>query len=155
MKNFNPLSAILSGLIATTGMTMLMVVAPSMGFPEMDIAKMLSGFMGAPVVVGWIAHGMIGLVLAASYALFFEPRTKMSRLLSGMVFGLIPWLVAQTVMMPMMGMGLFSGSMMMAGGSLMGHLIYGAVLGLLYRPRFDSVSNDFEPNLSTKGHSGR
>jgi hypothetical protein len=29
----------------------------------------------------------------------------------------------------MMGMGLFSGSMIMAGGSLVGHLVYGVVLG--------------------------
>jgi hypothetical protein len=36
------------------------------------------------------------------------------------------------VVMPMMGMGLFSGSMVMAGGSLIGHLLYGAVVGAVY-----------------------
>ncbi len=39
---------------------------------------------------------------------------------------------AQLVVMPMMGMGLFSGSMLAAGGSLMGHLVYGAVAGQVY-----------------------
>lgn len=38
-------------------------------------------------------------------------------------------LMAQLVVMPMMGMGLFSSSMQMALGSLVGHLVYGAILG--------------------------
>lgn len=35
--------------------------------------------------------------------------------------------------MPMMGAGFFSGSLMAATGSLMGHLVYGAVVGAVYR----------------------
>jgi hypothetical protein len=34
----------------------------------------------------------------------------------------------------MMGMPLFSGSMVMAMGSLIGHLVYGAVVGAVYGP---------------------
>jgi hypothetical protein len=34
--------------------------------------------------------------------------------------------------MPMMGMPVFSGSVMMAMGSLVGHLVYGAVVGGIY-----------------------
>jgi hypothetical protein len=37
--------------------------------------------------------------------------------------------MAQLVVMPMMGMGVFSGSATLAMGSLIGHLVYGAVLG--------------------------
>jgi hypothetical protein len=40
-----------------------------------------------------------------------------------------PWLMAQVAVMPMMGMGLFSGSLPVAMGSLVGHLMYGAVIG--------------------------
>jgi len=47
----------------------------------------------------------------------------------GALYGLAPWLVAQIVVIPMMGMGLFSGSMLLAGGSLIGHLVYGVVVG--------------------------
>ena len=36
--------------------------------------------------------------------------------------------------MPMMGMPLFSGSAIMAMGSLIGHLIYGGVVGAVYGP---------------------
>ena len=47
----------------------------------------------------------------------------------GALFALAPWLLAQVVVMPMMGMGLFSGAMSMAMGSLIGHIIYGGVVG--------------------------
>lgn len=40
--------------------------------------------------------------------------------------------VVSTVVAPMMGMPFFSGSMMMAGGSPVGHLIYGSVVGAVY-----------------------
>ncbi len=40
--------------------------------------------------------------------------------------------MAQLVVMPMMGARLFSGPILMAGGSRMGHLVFGAVLGALY-----------------------
>ena len=40
--------------------------------------------------------------------------------------------MAQLVVLPMMGAGLFSGSALVAAGSLMGHLVYGAVLGAVY-----------------------
>jgi hypothetical protein len=45
---------------------------------------------------------------------------------------LAPWLLAQVVVMPMMGMGLFSGAMNLAMGSLIGHIIYGGVVGAVY-----------------------
>jgi hypothetical protein len=50
----------------------------------------------------------------------------------GAPYGLAPFLMAQLVVMPMMGMPLFSGSASMAMGSLVGHLIYGGVLGWIY-----------------------
>ena len=44
------------------------------------------------------------------------------------------WVLAQVVVMPMMGGGLFSsamGGMMAAMGSLIGHLLYGGLLGAI------------------------
>lgn len=40
--------------------------------------------------------------------------------------------MAQILVMPMMGMAVFSGSAVMAIGSLIGHLVYGAVVGVKY-----------------------
>jgi len=53
----------------------------------------------------------------------------------GMTYGLVPWLMAQLAVMPMMGMGFFalaSGSIVPALQSLMGHLMYGATVGGVY-----------------------
>jgi len=41
-------------------------------------------------------------------------------------------MVAQLIMMPMMGMPVFSGAVSMAMGSLVGHFVYGASVGAVY-----------------------
>lgn len=128
----NVARALVAGVVGTAVMTVVATMgAPMMGLPKMNPAEMLAGQMGGNAALGWAAHFMIGVVLAGIYA---SVATKLPGpvALRGAVFGLAPWLLAQVAVMPMMGMGLFSGSMMMAGGSLMGHLIYGAVVGAVY-----------------------
>jgi uncharacterized membrane protein YagU involved in acid resistance len=123
-------------------------MAPLMGF-KMDIPSMLAGTMGTPVIVGWIAHFMIGEILAINFAAIFLKRTnKIADIKSGALFGLIPWFIAQIMVMPMMNIlaggsysaGLFSGSAMIAMASLVGHLIYGGVLGAIYKPDYATVN---------------
>lgn len=119
-----------AGVVGTLVMTAVgLYVAPMMGMPPMNPANMLAGAMGGMLVLGWMAHLMIGVVLAVGYAWAFLGRLPGPAVAQGAIFSLIPWLMAQVMVMPMMGMPLFSGSMAMAGGSLVGHLVYGAVLG--------------------------
>jgi len=121
---------IAAGVLGTLVMTMVGVyVAPMMGIPPMNPADMLAGAMGGLTILGWAAHLMIGIVLALIYAKVVLPHLPAPPVVRGALFSLAPWLMAQVVVMPMMGMGLFSGSMSMAGASLVGHLVYGAVLG--------------------------
>jgi hypothetical protein len=50
------------------------------------------------------------------------------------MWSVVLWLIAQTVVMPMMGAGVFSSAMggaMAAMGSLIGHLLYGSLLGVI------------------------
>jgi uncharacterized membrane protein YagU involved in acid resistance len=80
---------------------------------------------------------MIGIaILAIGYALVKDYLPKSSSLAKGLFYGGIVWLMAQLIVMPMMGAGFFSShlpqGMMMAAGSLMGHLIYGGALGVVY-----------------------
>ena len=58
----------------------------------------------------------------------------------GALYGVAPFLVAQVVLMPMMGMPLFSGSVPLAMGSLIGHLIYGAAVGAVYAEGTETAS---------------
>lgn len=119
-----------AGVLATLVMTMVGVyVAPMMGIPAMNPADMLAAQMGGLTAVGWAGHLMIGTVLAFIYATVAVDKLPGPTVARGAVFGLAPWLMAQVLVMPMMGMGLFSGSATLAGGSLIGHLVYGGVLG--------------------------
>lgn len=87
--------------------------------------------MGGNVALGWMAHFVIGIVLARRYAAVFVNRLPGAHR-PRRALQLLPWLMAQIVVMPMMGMGLLSGSMIAAGGSLMGHIVYDIALGAVY-----------------------
>ena len=136
MQTNNVTKTVFAGLAATAVMTMIMLMAPLMGMPEMNIGKMLGEFMGVPTAVGWLAHFMIGTVLAIIFARILFSRLPGSPVVKGLLFGLVPWFVAQVMMNPMMGAGLFASNtpapMMMVMGSLLGHAVYGAVLGGVY-----------------------
>lgn len=128
--------AILAGLAGTLVMTLVMLMAPLMGMPPMPIGNMLAGFMGIPVVLGWVAHFMIGAVLAIIYATVFASRLPGGAVVRGALYGLIPWFLAQIMVNPMMGAGFFASNtpapLMMVLGSMLGHLAYGAVVGGVY-----------------------
>jgi uncharacterized membrane protein YagU involved in acid resistance len=124
--------AALAGLLATLVMTVVgLWVAPLMGMPAMNPAAMLAGAIGGSIALGWIAHLMVGTVLALMYAVVAS-RLPGPAAVRGALYGLAPWLLAQLFVMPMMGMPVFSGSAALAIGSLIGHLVYGAVVGAVY-----------------------
>ena len=128
----NWMKAAIAGIVATLVMTMVGVWgAPMMGMPAMNPADMLAMKMGNNIMLGWAGHLMIGVILALIYAKV-GGMLRGPAPIRGAVFAIAPWLVAQVMVMPMMGMGLFSGSMTMAVGSLIGHLVYGATLGAIY-----------------------
>ena len=130
--NVNFGRAAVAGVVGAVVMTVVgLYVAPMMGIPPMNLADMLAGQMGGNGVIGWGGHFMIGVILAVIYAVVAGslPGPVIVR---GALYGLAPWLLAQLVVMPMMGMGLFSGAMNLAMGSLLGHIIYGGVVGVVY-----------------------
>ncbi|HET9066352.1 MAG TPA: DUF6789 family protein [Gemmatimonadales bacterium] len=71
----------------------------------------------------------IGAILAVIYAFLAESRLPGPPAARGAIFAVAPWLIAMVVMMPLMGMPLFGGGAAPAMGSLIGHLVYGAVMG--------------------------
>ena len=124
---------LLAGAAGTAAMTMLMLVAPLMGMPKMAIGEMLGSFLGIGTAAGWAMHLVIGLILAAIYAAVVATRLPAFPLVRGAIYGFGVFLMAQLVVTPMMGGGVFSGgNVMTIAGSLMGHLVYGGILGALY-----------------------
>ena len=136
MQKPNLTKALLAGVGGTIAMTMLTYIAPMMGMPEMNIPQMLSGFMGVPIVAGWLGHFMIGTMFAFMYAYVFVGKLPGAPWVKGALYGLLPWFLAQIMVNPVMGSGVFAlntpAPMLMVVGSLMGHLVYGAVLGAVY-----------------------
>jgi len=63
-EKLNIKRAIVAGLAGTAVMTALMLMAPMMGMPPMNIGKMLGSMMGGITTLGWVAHFMFGTVLA-------------------------------------------------------------------------------------------
>ncbi len=124
----------LGGLVGTAVMTLMMYfVAPMMLGAPMDIAAMLGSMMGGSWALGMMVHFMNGtVVFPLVYALVVGAFLPGPAAVKGMVWGALLWLAAQVMVMPMMGAGFFSanaGGMMAVVASLMGHLVYGALLG--------------------------
>lgn len=128
----NVKKAVWGGILGTVAITIVATFgAPMMGLPKMDIPGMLANVMGGSIVLGWVVHFMIGTILAFGYTLLQE-RLPGPAIIRGALYGLAPWFMAQVAVMPMMGMEFFSGAFAPALGSLIGHLIYGAVVGVVY-----------------------
>lgn len=113
----NVVRSMAGGFVGTAVMTAMMyLVAPMMGL-HMDIAQMLGSVLGNNWTAGMMMHFVNGTVI---FPLLYAY--------------VILWLVAQVMVMPMMGGGFFSmamGGMMAAMGSLVGHLLYGGILGAI------------------------
>ena len=144
--------ALLGGVVGTAAFTVLAYAGPLMGFPRMDIATMLGTMIVSdPAGAFWpgmAMHFMIGLILALGYAALFASWLPGAPWLRGAIYGLVPWAMAMVVVMPMMAVvhplvvagmmpapGFFllgMGTVMAPLGSLIGHLVYGAVVGAIY-----------------------
>jgi uncharacterized membrane protein YagU involved in acid resistance len=133
MSQVNLGRGIAAGTVGTAAITMLMLGAPLMGMPKMPIGEMLGSFLHIGSAAGWTMHIVIGLVLALIYAAWFAARLPGGPAVSGAIYGLGVFLVAQLVVTPMMGGGVFSGgNLPMIMGSLIGHVVYGALVGVVY-----------------------
>jgi len=107
------------------GMTMTM----------MGMMPMIASMVGSQsALVGWMIHILISAFIGATFGIIFGgASTSYGRLLGfGLLYGAMWWVLGPLLVMPsMLGMPLFmiNGMTLM---SLVGHLIFGAILGLVY-----------------------
>ena len=132
----NLMKAIAGGLAGTVLMTLMMYfVAPMMLGHPMDIAEMLGKMMGNSWGLGMLAHLINGIIVfPLIYIFFVYERTKGAPVARGMIWGIILWLVAELVVMPMAGAGFFSADirgMKAIMAALIGHVVYGGTLGAI------------------------
>jgi hypothetical protein len=112
-------------------------MAPMMGMPKMDIAGMLGGMIKMPWTVGMLIHFMNGtIIFPLIYVFVLYNVLPGPGFVKGIIWGTLLFVIAQTMVMPMAGAGFFSSNspqaVMMVMGSLIGHLIYGAIMGGIY-----------------------
>ena len=129
---------VLAGLAATVVLSLLMVLKAMLGLlPQLDLPKMLAGMMGSPdmSIIGWIVHFAIGIVgYGVAIAALDSKLPGTSRVGHGVMLGVIGWLIMMVVLMPMASAGFFGMNMgvMAPLMTLVLHLIFGGVLGLVY-----------------------
>ena len=88
-------------------------------------------------IVGFGIHMLISAFIGATFGVIFGPmsRTLQLGLVWGLVYGVVWWVLGPLMLMPtMMGLGLQFGAAFTLPNlmSLMGHLIYGAVTGIVF-----------------------
>ena len=97
----------------------------------MGLMPMIAAMVGAEsVIVGWVVHLAISSSIGVTYAVLLAPASSMvMAVVTGLGWGLLWWVLGPLLIMPTaLGMGVFMINQTTLL-SLVGHLIFGAILG--------------------------
>jgi hypothetical protein len=123
------------------GLLMQMMTAPTPDGGQMPVIAMIGQIVGSPTIgAGWLYHLFNSAVIGGIFGWLVGDSAKSyaSGLGWGAAYGFVWWIVGGLVLMPiLLGMSPFAPLMMppmqmVAIGSLVGHLIYGVILGWLF-----------------------
>lgn len=144
----NIIGAIVAGVVGTAVISVMMALGPRMGMPKMAIWEMLGSMFNKDGNngLGWVLHFVLGAIFAIVYAALWNAGIGSASVGSGLVFGVVHFLIAGIMMgaMPMMHAGIKAGTVQSPGvlmlnsgvmgfmGGLIGHAIYGIVVALVY-----------------------
>ncbi|UJF17071.1 hypothetical protein L0B53_03820 [Vibrio sp. SS-MA-C1-2] len=140
----NLLRGFYSGFIATIALTIIMMVKKVMGvMPELDPIHMMStmismklGIIESPII-GWIMHFGVGTVAwGGAFAVFYHVLPTANKVSKGISLGIIAWVLMMIGPMPMSGAGFFGLNIGLGAPimTLVLHIIFGVVLGLVFKP---------------------
>jgi hypothetical protein len=144
MTGSKVISGLVAGLIAGVvfGVLMQMMTAPTPDGKQIPMMQMVAMVVRSDnLIVGWLYHLFNSAVIGAIFGWLFGNRVVAygSGLLWGGVYGFVWWILGGLVLMPLLlGLAPFAPLMMepmrmVAAGSLVGHLLYGLVLGGGYK----------------------
>jgi hypothetical protein len=136
-------AGIIAGLVAGVlfGMMMQMMTVPGENGMRMSMMVMVAKLVRSDsIAVGWLYHLFNSAVIGALFGVFLGDRAHSygGGTAWGMLYGAFWWILGAQILMPvLLGMPAFASlrmppMRMIALGSLMGHLIFGLVLGLVY-----------------------
>lgn len=130
------------------GVMMHIMMAPTPGGGQMPVIAMVGQIVGSPsVAVGWVYHLFNSAVIGAIFGWLLGPRVRGygSGLGWGAAYGFVWWILGGLILMPvLLGMPAFAPLLMpemqmVAVGSLVGHLIYGLILGGVFVASYSGV----------------
>lgn len=148
MTNFTAI--IVAGLAGAIVFSMVTAMARAMGMTKMSIEKMLGAMFGEGATadaLGWMMHLVSGIIFAFIYVVIFKALGITNGWLYGAIFGLIQGVMVGAIVLPMMSVvhpaiiqgkieapGFFGHKMgpMTPMGIIIGHIIFGAVVGGIY-----------------------
>ena len=133
-------ASVIAGLLAGVvfGMMMQMMNAPTPDGGQMPMLAVVGQIVGSPTIAaGWAYHLFNSAVIGAIFGWILGDRVHGygSALGWGAAYGFAWWIIGGLILMPiLLGMSPFAPLMMppmrvVAMGSLMGHLIFGLILG--------------------------
>jgi uncharacterized membrane protein YagU involved in acid resistance len=123
------------------GLMMQMMNAPTPDGGSMPMMQMVAMVVGSTsIAIGWIYHLFNSAVIGGLFGWLFGNRTHdyPSGLLYGALWGVVWWILGGLILMPvLLDMPAFAPLQMppmrmVAVGSLIGHLVYGLILGGTY-----------------------
>jgi hypothetical protein len=123
--------ALAGGFVGTLVFTLMgLFVAPNVIGQPMDVAALMAPMLGGSHTAGVIAHFVTGtIVFPIAYLLLGIRILPGPAWLRGVLFLIPLYLVAMAVVMPILGQGFFFGSPPKAMVALMGHVVFGLVMG--------------------------
>jgi uncharacterized membrane protein YagU involved in acid resistance len=138
-----PAAGAVAGLLAGVvfGIMMQMMMAPTPDGGEMPMMMMVAQVVRSDsLVVGWLYHLFNSAVIGALFGVALGARAQTYRagLGLGAAWGVVWWVLGGLILMPiLLGMPAFAALRMppmrpVAMGSLVGHLIFGLILGAAF-----------------------
>jgi hypothetical protein len=146
------LGAIVWGIVATIAFTLFSIMGSAMGMTRMDLLDLLGSMMATPGTtasrtIGAALHHVNGALLAIAWVYGVALVGLPANWLTAMGWGVILWVLALIMMSTMgsvhpaikrgeqedPGPAATNFGAMTPVGSLVGHLVYGLVLGLAYQ----------------------
>jgi hypothetical protein len=141
MTGMNVKAGLIAGFMATVALSILMIAKSAMGLmpplkPIEDIvhvAYVLTS-LNLPHPFGWLGHFFLGTVIWGLIYAAWHASLPGAPVVKGLIFAALAWLAMMILFMPLAGHGLFALSLgpQAVVATLVLHLVYGAVLGVVY-----------------------
>lgn len=124
--------AIFAGFAGTVAMTAFSFLSGHLHLPAADFRALLSAHLPFPGFFSWIAYFAVGIALAYFYGTYIRAMLPAHSWTRGVIYALILWAATGIVLMPLFGMGFFTGSLIGAISTFAAMAFYGAAVGYVY-----------------------